>query len=360
MSKTTKYIVRKWGTRAQIDLAKEIAKRKGGDYNSYKGYVNKWFKHTQDPGKEYLIDLSKILNVSVESIILGEDIASEYTYRPTVYSAAKTGNEHIIDRLFGNSEADIWLNTVDEYGKSFVDYVIEFKNYKAFKTAIEKGYGYPIKKHKEVLQLNDTSNRSPDSMLTKMIIEHDDVDLFIKAFGKDYNGNESPISVFRNHNILTEDNVLFNFLEAKNILTWLTKITPFSVVERKQFGGNWELTEKSAHLKNVVYNIPSVMYGFNNLLDVCIFSENNDTLNLFLDRGIDAVNQLLNILGDYSLEFEIVPYTSSFDMVIQFKNSRWSCPLGFVPYVEGCNEIKDEQLKEKAEQINRTIDQLRK
>ena len=84
----------------------------------------------------------------------------------------------------------------------------------------------------------------------------------------------------------------------------MTKITPFSVVERKQFGGNWELTEKSAHLKNVVYNIPSVMYGFNNLLDMCIFSENNDTLNLFLDRGIDAVNQLLNILGDYSLEFE--------------------------------------------------------
>lgn len=360
MSKTTEYIVRKWGQRAQIDLAKEIAKRKGGDYNSYKGYVNKWFNHNQDPGKEYLVDLSTILNVSVESIIKGEDIAIEYADRPTAYSAAKTGNELIIDRLFGNSEADIWLNTIDEYGKSFVDYVIEFNNYKAFKTAIEKGYGYPIKNHQEVLQLNDISNGSPDSRLTKMIIEHDDVDLFVQAFGKDWNGDESPMLVFRNHNILTEDTLLFKLLEAKNILTWLAKVEPFSEIERKHFSGNWELTEKSEHLKNVIYNIPSVIYGFNNLLDMCIFDENNDTLNLLLDRGIDAVNLLVNTLGDYCSEFEIVPFTSRFDMVIQFKNSRWSCPLGFVPYVEGCNVIKDEQLKEKAEQINRTIDQLRK
>ena len=40
---TNEYIREKWGDRPQIDLAKEIAKRRGRkeDYNAYKGYVNK-------------------------------------------------------------------------------------------------------------------------------------------------------------------------------------------------------------------------------------------------------------------------------------------------------------------------------
>ena len=359
MSKTTEYIVKKWGKRTQVDLAKEIAQRKGGDYNSYKGYVNKWFNGSQDPGKEYLLDLSIILNVAVESIILGEDIVCEYTERPTAYSAAKTGNELIIERLFGNSEADVQLTTTDEYGKNFVDYVIEFNNYKAFKTAIEKGYGYPNKHSKKVLVLDNNTNGSIDKILTKMIIDHDDVDLFVKSFGMDWNDEESRISVFYNNSILAGDDLIFQFLETKNILDWLTKVTSFTKEERKQFGGNWELTDELVHLKTIVYNIPSVIYGFNNLIDTCILKENNEALKFLLDRGIDVVNALVSVLGENGTAFEIVPYTSPLDIIIQLKNGWRACPLGFVPYVKRWDEIKDRQIKEKAKRINDTVDLLR-
>ena len=126
MNSTNDYIKKKWGERSQIELAKAIAKiiadergKECGekDYELYKGYVNKWFKTDQEPGKDYLVRLSKILNVSVESILMGEDVVCDYGDRATAYSAAKSGNPNIIEKLFGNYEADIQLHTTDEYEK---------------------------------------------------------------------------------------------------------------------------------------------------------------------------------------------------------------------------------------------------
>ena len=183
-SKTNIYIKSKWGNRSQIELAKAIAERKGEKdpkaYESYKGYVSKWFNTDQEPGKDYLFVLSEILNVNVESILKGEDVVNEYGERPTVYSTARTGDESIIKRLFGNKEADIWLHDVDEYRKSFVDYVIEYNNYNAFRTAIKLGYGYPVK-GVDKLEFEFFNNDNTNMNLLNMLIENDDVELFFKS-----------------------------------------------------------------------------------------------------------------------------------------------------------------------------------
>ena len=86
------------------------------------------------------MELAEILNVSVESILRGELVAVPDS-RATAYSAALTGDKHIIDRLFGSFECtDVRVTTTDEYGKSFIDYVLEFNNYSALRTAIDAGY----------------------------------------------------------------------------------------------------------------------------------------------------------------------------------------------------------------------------
>ncbi len=363
MKSTNEYIKQKWGDRPQIDLAKAIAKELGEkNYEQYKGYVNKWFKSNQEPGKHYLLLLSKILNVSVESILRGEDTINEYGDRPTAYSAAKSGDPNIIDRLFGNSEADVRLHTTDEYGKSFIDYVIEFNNYSAFRTAIEKGYEYHgnINDYSTNLSL-DFGNSKTDMVLTKMIIENDDVYMFIKAFGKFDRENESPVSVFYNHSsLLREKDIILCILKTKEILNWLVQKRVFSESERKEFSGTWELIEDYQYLENTVYAIPTVLFGFHYLLNLCIEEDFYDVLEVLLEYGEQIVNDINDIIKDYRCEFEVTKDFYFNAMIIQLKSRHRVCPLGFVPYVESCDKIKNDTLRRKAESINGQIDSLRK
>ncbi len=369
MNPTNEYIKQKWGERPQIELAKAIARavaKENGkecgekDYEIYKGYVNKWFKSDQEPGKHYLLLLSKILNVSVESILRGKDIINEYGDRPTAYSAAVSGDERIIDRLFGNEEYDVWLHTTDEYGKSFVDYVIEFNNYSAFKAAIEKGYGYPIKGNDGKFRLDDCSgDKETDYKLTKMIIENDDKEMFIRAFGMDYYEAPSPISVFYNHSFLMNDDIIMSILKTNNILEWLLEYRRLSKVESDNFAHGWTVTGKIEYLKAVIDRIPSVLFGFNYLLKKCIENDLCESLLLMINRATDIVQDITDIIEENRAEFEVVKYYDSSDMVIQVK-ARVILPLGFVPYIEDYNKIKDEELRKKAILINEKVDQLRR
>ena len=373
MNPTNEYIKQKWGNRPQIELAKEIARldaRENGrecgskDYERYKGYVNKWFsvKSDQEPGKHYLLLLSKILNVSVESILRGKDIINEYGDRPTAYSAAKSGDENTIDRLFGNAEADIRLHTTDEYGKSFVDYVIEFNHYHAFKKAIENGYGYFAGNSQ--LLLNQCSGTEHNYYkLTKMIIENDDKEMFIKAFGINHYGESeeaSPISVFYYHKVLITDDIIVAILKTNNILEWLMEYRCFSETERDLFGRSWNVLEYYEYLQPIVDRIPSVLCGFNYLLKKCIEEGEYEPLSLMVNRAVAIVQDITDIIMDYKSEFEIVKYYNSSDTVIQLKTCRISYPLGFVPYVEDYNKIKDEKLRRKSIFVNETIDKLRR
>ena len=368
MNPTNEYIKQKWGDRPQIDLAKAIAnaialengKECGEkDYEQYKGYVNKWFKSDQEPGKHYLLLLSKILNVSVEAILRGADITNEYGDRPTSYSAAKSGDPNIIDRLFGNYEADVWLHTTDEYGKSFLDYVIEFNNYSAFKIAIEKGYGYPVKSNDGGLQLGQGSTVSEtDYKLTQMIIENDDKEMFIRAFEKDFYGNKSPLLVFYNHSFLMQNDVIFDILNTTDILKWLLQNRCLSKIEQKELT-HINISEHE-YLQHIIDKIPSVFCGFNYLLKLCIENNLNKPLELMLEQAINTVREITEILKENKNEFEVVEYYASSDMVIQLKDRWRGNPLGFVPYVEDYSKIKDEELRQKAIWINEEIDQLRR
>ena len=184
-SKTNEYIKKRWG-KSQIELAQAIAKIKGGHYNSYKGYVNKWFKTNQEPGKDYLLILSQILGVPVESILRGEDIESFPESRPTAYLAAITENEEMINKLFGREAGDvgIYIHTPDEYGCSFMRYVVNFNKYKALKIAIKnehcrlKRYAYNWEG-----MGNEIGSEFENDVLS-MIIENDDLELFLKMVGR--------------------------------------------------------------------------------------------------------------------------------------------------------------------------------
>ena len=359
MNLTNEYIKKKWGERSQIELAKAIAKKMAEvagkecgekDYLEYKGYVNKWFKSDQEPGKHYLLILSKILNVSVESILEGRDIV--YGGRPTAYSAALSGDEKVIERLFGNEERDVWLTDTDEYGKSFVDYVIEFNNYSAFKTAIKKGYGYPMKNGK--LELCDRSFN--DCELAKMIIGNDDEEMFKMAFGQDYASGTSAKLVFYNHSIIRTEDMKDSILKATKIMKWLNQHGGLSDIEKKAI--NHVDVVYPGELQPIISSVPSVFYGFNHLVNICIEQEIQASLGTMLDYGIEYVNELSGLLNDHMLSFEILKYETTCELVIRTIGSRYV--LGFVPYISEYSKIKNKELQDKAIMVNEFVDKLRR
>ncbi len=360
MSLICEYIKRKWGDRPSVDLAKKIAKAKADeigrecgkkDYESYKGYVNKWLKGEQEPGKQYLIHLSEILGVSVESLLVGKDIVNEYGDRPTAYSAALSGNERIIDRLFRNKE-DIYLDDEDEYHKSFVDYVVEFNNYQAFKIAIEKGYNYPDKYSKTEL---NPAVKEIDNKLAKMIIENDDVEMFEKIFGHLEN-EPSTHAVFRKYEMTNE--IIYMILKSQKILRWFMKSKPFSLNEWHLFNDEDDkkfFRSENQKYQHVIDNIPSVAYGFNILLAKCIKENLMDTLEILLDFSIDHMQKVITVLGDDISKFEI----DKKEKIIQLKDEKWAA-LGFVPWLENTFDNASEKISMKIEEINQLISRIGK
>ena len=101
------------------------------------------------------------------------------------------------------------------------------------------------------------------------------------------------------------------------------------------------------------------MFGFNYLLNLCIEQDIYDALEVLLEYGEQVVNEISDIIKDYKCKFEVANDFYFHAMVIQLKSRRRACPLGFVPYVEDCDKIKNDTLRRKAKAINIQIDSLR-
>ena len=204
----------------------------------------------------------------------------------------------------------------------------------------------------------DEVSKGVDYKLAKMIIENDDLEMFIRAFGRDYCGNESPNLVFYSHAILHKDEILFKILQTTNILNWLVKYRCFSEIEKREI--THLVTDKHNFLQSVIDEIPSVIYGFNYLMNFCIENKLDQALELMLNQGIDFINFTEKAIGNYTNEFEVVNYNGSKETVIQVKSNWSGYALGFVPYVYGNDEIDNIDLRNKAAIINAKIDKLRR
>ncbi len=309
---TNEYIRHKVAQRGltQIDIAKAIAAKSGHekDYNLYKGIVNKWFKTDQEPGKAYLLTLSEILNVSVESILRGEDSPSDIGTRPTAYAAAKSGDPYIIERLFGNPVTDVRVYTSDEYGNSFLDYVMEFRNLDALRIAIQKGYFqlWKYQKNDELHRLRPMDpNETAEFEVAKMIVEADDLELFQMMFDRmapifDYQAYREKYhyAYYSIPHKLTEA-----ILKTKRILAYLLESTPIPDREWNSYDISRGLVIESKEDEKLVRSIPSVAASFNDLLQIAIKLQLNDTIDQMLDAAIKHWECVLDILEDDKSRF---------------------------------------------------------
>lgn len=304
---TNEYIRYKAAQRGltQIDIAKAIGAKEGCDYNLYKGIVNKWFKTAQEPGKAYLLTLSEILNVSVESILRGEDSLSDVGLRPTAYAAAKSGDPYVIERLFGNSVTDVRVTTSDEYGNCFLDYVIEFRNLNALRIAIQKGY-FKLYKYQQNIDLRHLCSVEPNETaefeVAKMIVEEDDLELFKMMFdrvapildAKTYR-EKYHCAYYSIPHKLTEA-----ILKTKSILAYLLESTPISDGEWSEYDYRISqgLVFDSQEALALVRSIPSVAASFNDLLQAAVKLQRNDVVERMLDAAVSHWKAVLEVVGE--------------------------------------------------------------
>ena len=296
------------------------------------------------------------MGVTVESILKGEDVANDYGDRATAYAAAISGDERIIQRLFGNAREDVCLDDKDEYAKSFVDYVIEFKNYRAFQIAINKGYNYPTK-WGTYLELNPQVSKI-DFDLTRMIVEADDLEMFKKAFGRLYLDRQSVHAVYMKNDIPIEITALI--LKSHKILNWLMQIQPFADDEWEKFNPNKnKKVVKFLNLNdNYVREIPSMVYGYSYLLN-CAIAKKVDSLKPLLDQALEYVKQVKQLLGNRMFDLGIIRYEcNNTEFALCSKNDR-GLILAFVPYIENAADISNDEWRKKAEEINAMFPLLR-
>ena len=302
----------------QVDIVKELAKRKGGNPENYKGIVHKWFKTNQEPGKEYLLELAEILNVSVESILRGRYVPVQDS-RATAYSAALTGDKHIIDRLFGSLESFyVRVTTTDEYGKSFIDYVLEFNNYAALKVAIDSNYCSITPDTVNELTANDNDK---SLSLIKMIVRADDIDVFSRGVSRliSVNNDTKTSSVCYQFQMPYE--LCDEILQTEKILHYFIDPSPLSKEENEHLNGIFNRIVTSP-----LDNIPSLTPCYNSLLNRAIELNNHSKVGTLLKTASDYINSISGLYAPIKDELCI-------DSEGAFRFKRTRAILAFVPTI---------------------------
>ena len=226
-----------------IELAEKLANEKDGKYytkNDLRDLVYKWLNGKRTPGIEYVYYLSKILEVSIEELLVAGEVCEKYENRPfTLYAIAKSGNLEQLDEIMKIEAPDgtIIGRNNDEYDKTILDYAVEFENIKMIKYMIEKKYVNFQDYGAHISTVIQIGNQCTYTELTEKIlnlaIKYDDAELFsqminketkLRRKGSDNNDIYCKVDYYGPYFDLDES-VLINILKTKNIFNYLS--TPY-------------------------------------------------------------------------------------------------------------------------------------
>lgn len=236
----------------QSDLAERIAKMLGSGYGkkSIKSSVNKWIRGERYPGTEYIYYLAQVLEVSIEEILVAGEVCNKYEDRPfTLYAIAKSGNRDAVDKimsLYDENDLRSVGQNCDEYGKSLLDYIIQFENLDLLHYLIEKEY----------VSFNDNQINSRMLIhdqpinyfqpIVDLAVKYDDLEIFSKAIKRIrpilLDQTEGIIKYSEKYQLSKE--IVMKVLDTKDILTYLQ--TPFIPTTEE-----WEELNMGIHYRNL-------------------------------------------------------------------------------------------------------------
>lgn len=298
--------------------------------------ISKWIRGDMYPGSKYLFYLSQVLKVTIENILTAGESNEKYDDRVTLYSMAKCKDIYLIDKFMEQDE-EVFIN-YDEFDKTLIDYVIEFKNIELIKYFFDK----------EIISFNDYMLISPFRVMIhtndkryydilKIIIENDEVEYFSKMINRSAIVNrpnvEYPIKFDLN------DEVLESVLKSKKILEFL--LTPYVPNDQE-----WNYYNKGLMIlkDNTIRKCHAISGWFNELLRVAIKCNYCDLALKIIEQGIEHNNNVAGIVGGDN-------YLIDKGFALQSRKC-WECVI----LLSNCEvEVSSGDLKEKLKELDSSM-----
>lgn len=270
-----------------IELAEKLANEKDGKYytkNDLRDLVYKWLNGKRTPGIEYVYYLSKILEVSIEELLVAGEVCEKYENRPfTLYAIAKSGNKEQLDEVMNNATPDgtIIGRNYDEYDKTILDYAVEFENIELINYMVEKGYLWFCDNASYInTKIRIGGQCTYPEMAIKILelaIKFDNVELFSKIIRQ-----ETPLwrKVSDKNDIYCkseyhigfdlDNQILIKILQTKNIFNYICKPYYASLESWNHLNLGIPYGRRGDNLNEKLSKIQRLPNAFNILLDTAL------------------------------------------------------------------------------------------
>ena len=277
--------------------------------------VSKWIRGDLYPGIDNIYYLAQVFGVTMEYILMAGSEYEKFDDRPfSLYAVAKSGDKERLEQLMHaeNDYGGIIGENYDEFDKTILDYLIEFKQVELIKYMFEKGYLAVWGTQTNTSIYLGRQARSEDMFndFVELAIEKDDVELFGYLINRIrpilQKKEEAVLEVFqemeyRRDGYVFRKEMIEKLLHAPNILESFKKIFVLNEQEWLEWNRGLQYHKNRGRDEAIeVQSVPTISASFNVVLNYCLLN-NHDKAEELLDFAIQAKRETDAYLARYQI-----------------------------------------------------------
>lgn len=265
----------------QADLSKKLTEIEGRPVS--RDNVSKWIAGERYPGIDHIYYLAQVFNVSIENILMAGSQRDNFDDRLfSLYAVAKSGDKKRLDQLMNleNEYGTKIGENYDEFDKTILDYLIEFKRVDLIKYMFEKGYisMWETQMNTAIRVGNLTGMEDKFNAFVDLAIEYDDVELFqylikptrpILQKKEDCELEAFQETQFRRDGYVFSKQMIEKLLKTENILNSYLRSFTLTKEEWEEWNGGivYYKSNKGRERCDELEHVPSVSASFNLVLN---------------------------------------------------------------------------------------------
>ena len=265
----------------QSDLSKKLTEIEGRPVS--RDNVSKWIAGERYPGIDHIYYLAQVFNVSIENILMAGSQRDNFDDRLfSLYAVAKSGDKKRLDQLMNleNEYGTKIGENYDEFDKTVLDYLIEFKRVDLIKYMFEKGYMFmwETQTNTAIRVGNLTGMEDKFNAFVDLAIEYDDVELFqylikptrpILQKKEDCELEAFQETQFRRDGYVFTKQMIEKLLKTENILNSCLRSIILTKKEWEEWNGGivYYKSNKGRERCEEIEHVPTVSASFNLLLN---------------------------------------------------------------------------------------------
>ena len=338
----------------QADLSKKLTEIEGRPVS--RDNVCKWIAGERYPGIDHIYYLAQVFNVSIENILMAGSQRENFDDRPfSLYAVAKSGDKERLEQLIHteNDYGSIIGENYDEFDKTILDYLIEFKQVELIKYMFQKGYLsiWGTQMSTAIRVGNLTGMEDKFNEFVDLALEYDDVELFqylikptrpILQKKEDCELEAFQETQFRRDGYVFSKQMIEKLLKTENILNSYLRSFTLTKEEWEEWNGGivYYKSNKGRERCEELEHVPSVSASFNLLL------------NYLLLKGHCLSEEMLNFAIGHKKQAQLylqgVKYMESpypYKINVEGRVVADSYGYGCIAYVGGVLQSVCEKLK---------------